>query len=122
MQLSQNPQSQAINNTSKPETTSFLSLQKLKRNQPVPKTAVVCLVHLEEESAKRDEEVEIEDPDSINGVTEEFMVHLAQAMQDTQVEEKHCYHCSSPEHFIHDCPLVRASRENTQLKHKEGMA
>ena len=34
----------------------------------------MCLAHLEEESTKREEEKEIEDPDGINGVTEEFMV------------------------------------------------
>ena len=79
------------------------------------------LAHLEEESTKKDEDVEIEDPDGINRVTEEFMVHLVRAMKDAQVEEKHCYHCSSWEHFICDCLLVRASRENVQLKHKEGM-
>ena len=78
------------------------------------------LAHLEEESIKRDEEVEIKDPDGINGVTEEFMVHLAWAVKDAQVEEKHCYHCSSPEHFICNCLLVRASRENMQLNCKEG--
>ena len=80
------------------------------------------LVHLEEESAKRDEEVEIEDPDGIDRVTEEFMVCLAQALKDAQVEEKCCYHCSSPEHFMHNCLLVGAFRENMQLNHKEGMA
>ena len=40
----------------------------------------------------------------------------------TQVEDKHCYHCRSPDHFIHDCPLVRAPRENMQLNCKEGIA
>ena len=69
----------------------------------------VCLVHLEEESAKKDEGMESEDPNGIDGVTEEFMVHLARAVKDTQVEEKHCYHCSSLEHFICDCPLVKES-------------
>ena len=82
----------------------------------------MCLAHLEEESTERDREVESEDPDSINRVMEEFMVHLARAVKDTQVEEKLCYHCSSPKHFIHDCPLVRTSRENMQLNCKEGMA
>ena len=118
MELSENPWSQVIDNTAKPKTTGFFPLQKLKGNQPVSKTAVVCLLHLEEESVKRDEEVEIEDPDATNGVTEEIMVCLAWAMKDAQVEEKYCYHCSSPEHFIHDCPLVRASRENMQLNCK----
>ena len=122
MELSQNPWSQTIDNTAKLKATSFFSWQKLKGNQPVTKSTAMCLVHLEEESAKRDEEVEIEEPDGIDGVTEEFMVHLAQAMKDDQVEEKCCYHCSGPEHFICNCPLVRASRENTQLNCKEGTA
>ena len=80
------------------------------------------LVYLEEESAKKDKEVESEDPDGIDGVTEEFMVCLTRAVKDAQVEEKCCYHCSSPEHFICNCPLVRALRENIQLSHKEGTA
>ena len=120
MELSWNPQGQVIDNTTKPKTTSFFPLQKLKGNQPVPKMATMHLAHLEEGSVKREEEEEIKDPDSINGVTEEFMVHLVQAMKDAQVE-KHCYHCSSPEHFICNCPLWRASRENMQLNCKEGM-
>ena len=44
--------------------------------------ATVCLAHLEEESAKRDEDVESKDPDGIDGVTEEFMVCLATAVKD----------------------------------------
>ena len=80
------------------------------------------LAHLEGESTERDEEVESKDPNSINRVTEEFMVHLMRAVKNAKVEEKCCYHCSSPKHFIHDCLLVRASRENTQLNCKEGMA
>ena len=68
MELSQNPWSQAIDNTTKPKTTSLFPLQKLKGNQPVPKAATICLAHLEEESTKRDKEVESEDPDSIDGL------------------------------------------------------
>ena len=79
-------------------------------------------MHLEEESTKRDEEVEIEDPDGMDEVMEEFMVCLAWAAKDAQVKEKCCYHCSSHKHFICDCLLVRASRENMQLNCKEGMA
>ena len=56
MKLSQNLHSQAIDTTAKPKTTSFFPLWKLKGNQLVCKTAAVCLVHLEEESAKREEE------------------------------------------------------------------
>ena len=43
--------------------------------------AAMHLAHLEEESTKRDEEVESEDPDSINRVTEEFMLCLVRAMK-----------------------------------------
>ena len=84
--------------------------------------ATVHLAHLEEESAEKDKEMERGDPDGIDRVTEEFMVHLVRAMKDAQVEEKCCYHCSSQDHFIHNCLLVRAWRENTQLNCKEGMA
>ena len=73
------------------------------------------LVHLEEESTEKEEEGKTEDPNGIDGVTEEFMVCLAWAVKDAQVEEKHCYHCSSPKEFICNCLLVRASKENMQL-------
>ena len=79
----------------------------------------MSLAHLEEESAENDKEVESEDPNSIDGVTEEFMVHLVRAMKDTQMEEK-C--CSSLKHFIHDCPLVKALGAKSHLNCKEGMA
>ena len=70
MELSQNPQSQAIDNTAKPNTASFFPLQNLKGNQPVSKTTTMHLEHLEEESTERDKEVDSEDPDSIDGVME----------------------------------------------------
>ena len=113
IELSRNPQSQVVDNATKPKTTSFFPLWKLKGNQPIPKMATVHLAHLEEKSTKRDEKVKGEDLDSINGVTEEFMVCLTRAVKDAKVEEKCCYHCSSPKHFIHDCSLVRALRDNT---------
>ena len=109
------------NNTTKPSTTSFFPLQ-LKGTQPALKTPAVHLVHLEEEIAKKDEEVESKDPDGIDRVTEEFMVHLVGAMKDTQVEKKHCYHYSSLEHFICHCPFVKTSRVNMHLNCKEWMA
>ena len=99
--------------------TSFFPLQKLKGTQPALKTPAVHLAHLEEESAKKDEEVGSKDPSGLNGVTEEFMVHLVRAMKDAQVEEKHCYHCSSLEHFIHDCPLVK-HQEQIHIKLQGG--
>ena len=56
----------------------------------------------------------------IEGVTEEFMVHLSRAVKDAQADEKHCYHCSSPEHFICNCLLIKTSREKKQLNGNEG--
>ena len=38
------------------------------------------------------------------------------------MDEKRCYHCSSSEHFIHNCPLMKAARDKKQLNGKEGMA
>ena len=71
------------------------------------------LAHLEEEDAGRDEDEESNDPSRIEGVTKEFMMCLVRAVKDVQTEEKCCYHCSSPEHFICNCPLVKTSRQNT---------
>ena len=55
---------------------------------------------LEEEGTDDGEDPESDDPDEIEGVTEEFMVRLARVVKDAQVDERHCYHCSSPEHLI----------------------
>ena len=79
------------------------------------------LAHLEEEDTRSNEDKESNDPSGIEGVTGEFMVHLARAVKDAQTEEKCCYHCSSPEHYIHNCLLIKTLRENTQLNGKEGM-
>ena len=122
MELSRSPRTQTTNSVPKPWATSFFPMQKLKGNWPAPKAPAVCLVHLEEEDARRNEDQESDDPNRINGVTEEFMVHLARAVKDTQTEVKHCYHCSCPEHFIHNCPLMKCLRVNMQLNSKEATA
>ena len=57
------------------------------------------LTQLEEEDADNSEDLESDDPNGIKGVDEEFMVRLGRAVKDAQTDEKHCYHCSSPEHF-----------------------
>ena len=80
------------------------------------------LTQLEEEGTNNGEDPESDDPDGIKGVTEEFMVRLARVVKDAQVDEKCCYHCSSPEHFIHNCLLMKATRDKRQLNGKEGMA
>ena len=80
------------------------------------------LAHLEEEDSGNGEDPESDDPSGIEGVTKEFMVYLAWAVKDDQADEKHCYHCSSPDHFIHNWPLVKTSRHKKQLNGKEEMA
>ena len=86
------------------------------------KKPIMHLTQLEEENADDDKDLESNDPDGIDGVTKEFMVRLARAVKDSQVDEKCCYHCSSPEHFIRNCPLMKAVRDKKQLSGKEGMA
>ena len=78
-------------------------------------------MQLEEEDTNNGEEPESDDPDGIKGVTEEFMVQLARAVKDAQKDERCCYHCSSPEHFIRNCPLMKTARDKKQLNGKEGM-
>ena len=80
------------------------------------------LAHLDEEDTGDDEDQESDNPGRMEGVTEEFIVCLARAVKDAQADEKCCYHCSSPEHFIHHCPLIKTSREKKQLNGKEGTA
>ena len=77
---------------------------------------------MEEEGTDDGEDHESDDPDGIEGVTEEFMVQLATAVKDTQMDEKHCYHCSISEHFIRNCLLMRTARDKKQLNGKEGTA
>ena len=91
----------------------FFPLWKLKGTQHT-KTPV-RVVHLEEEGSDEEVGAENEDPDGIDGVTEEFIVHLARTVKEAQQDEKHCYHCSSMEHFICECLLVKASWSATHL-------
>ena len=77
-------------------------------------------MQLEEEDANEGEDLESNDPDGIEGVIEEFMVQLARAVKDTQTDERHCYHCSSSEHFIRNFPLMKTARDKKQLNGKEG--
>ena len=120
IKLSQNSRIQASDGWSKPRPTSFFPLRKLKGSQPFPKKPTVQLVQLEEEDAGDGEEQESDDSDGIKGVTEEFMVQLARVVKDAQMDEKHCYHCSSPEHFIRNCPLMKTARDKKQLNGKGG--
>ena len=121
IELSRTSRTQTTDSSSKPRTTSFFPLRKLKGSQPFPKKPAVHLAQLEEEDANEGEDLESENPDGIKGVTEEFMVWLARAVKDTQMDERCCYHCSSPEHFIRNCLLMKTARDKKQLNRKEGM-
>ena len=122
IKLSRSSRSQPTDGLSKPRTTSFFPLRKLKSNQPFPKKPVVWLAQLEEEDTDDGEYTESNDPDGIEGVMEEFMIQLARAVKDAQMDEKSCYHCSNPEQFICNCLLVKTARDKKQLNGKEGMA
>ena len=121
IELSQSSRIHTADGPSKPRTTSFFPLRKLKGNQPFSKKPAVQLAQLKEEDADNGEDPESDNPDWIEEVTEEFMVWLARAVKDAQTDEKQCYHCSSPEHFIHNCPLMKTARDEKQLNGKEGM-
>ena len=103
MKLSWSSRIQAADGPSKPRTTSFFPLRKLKGSQPSPKKPTIWLAQLEEEDPDDGEDPESDNPDGTEGVSEEFMVWLARAVKDAQMDEKCCYHCSSPEHCIHNC-------------------
>ena len=103
-------------------TTSFFLLRKLKGSQPLSKKPAIHLAQLEEEDANGGEDPESDDPGGIEGVTEEFMVQLAGVVTDAQADKKCCYHCSSPEHFICNCLLMKTARDKKLLNGKEGMA
>ena len=108
------PHSQTTNKASKPKVMSFFPLQNLKGTQPT-KTPAIIAVDLEEEGSDEEVGTKSKDPDGLDGMMEEFIVHLVRAVKEAQQEEKCCYHCSSKEHFICECPLVKASRSATYL-------
>ena len=96
--------SQMGDNSTKAKGIAFFPLQKLKGTQPV-KTPEVWVAHLEQDDTDKEESAESDNPYGTEGVTEEFILHLARAVKEAQQDEKHCYHCSNPEHYIHECPL-----------------
>ena len=110
-----------LDSTGKPNVMSLFPLWKVKGTQPT-KIHDVWVATLEEESTDKEEGTGSEDPNDIEGVTKKFILHLPRVVKDTQQEEKHCYHCVSPEHFIRNCPLLKASRTDSHLNQKEEMA
>ena len=120
IELSQSSRTPATDGPSMPQTTSFFPLRTLKGSQLLSKKPTVHLAQLEEEDANDGEDPESDDPNGIEGVTEEFLVQLARAVKDAQTDERCCYHCSSPKHFICNCPLMKTARNKKQLNGKEG--
>ena len=98
-----------VDSLAKLKVMSFFPLRKLKGTQ-LTKTPAVQLAHLDEEATNDEEGTDSEDPDGLDVMSEEFMEHLTRAVKDPQQEEKCCYHCTSLEHFIRDCPLVKSAR------------
>ena len=82
--------SQMADNPTKPKVMSFFPLQKLKGTQPV-KTPAVQVAHLEEDGADKEEGAKTDNPNGIEGMTEEFIVHLTRAVKEAQQDEKCCY-------------------------------
>ena len=73
IELSQSSRIQTAGGPSKPRTTSFFPLRKLKGNQPLSKKPTIHFTQLEEEEADNGEDPESDDPGGIEGVTEEFI-------------------------------------------------
>ena len=74
IELSQISRFQTTDGPSKPRTTSFFPLRKLKGNQSLSKKPAIHLAQLEEEDADDGEDLESDDPGGIEGVTEDFMI------------------------------------------------
>ena len=74
IELSRGSRFQTTDSLSKPRTTSFFPLRKLKGNQPLSKKPTLHLAQLEEEDADDGNDPESDDPDGLEGVMKEFMV------------------------------------------------
>ena len=74
IELSRNSRIQTADGPSKPRTTSFFPLRKLKGNQQLSKKPIMHLAQLEEEDADNSEDLESDVPGGIKVVMEEFMV------------------------------------------------
>ena len=120
--LSRSPRPPVTNGPTRPRATSFFPLRKLKGSQLLTKKPAVRLAQLDEEGIDEGEDQESDDPNGIKGVMEEFMVQLARVVKDAQKDEKCCYHCNSPDHFIRNCLLMKTIRDKKQLNGKEGTA
>ena len=67
IKLSRSSRSQLTDGPSKPRTTSFFPLRKLKGSQPFPKKPAIWLAQLDEEDTDDGEDPESNDPDGNQG-------------------------------------------------------
>ena len=74
IELSWGSRFQTTDGPSKPRTASSFPLRKLKGNKPPSKKPTICLAQLEEEDADNGDNPESDDPNGLEGLTEEFMV------------------------------------------------
>ena len=74
IKLSRSSRSQPTDGPSKPRTTSFFPLRKLKGSQPFPKRPAMQLAQLDEEDTDNVKDPDSDDPDGIEGMTKDFMV------------------------------------------------
>ena len=77
------------------------------------------MAHLEEKTTNEEEGVNGEDPDGIEGTTEEFILCLARAVKDAQQMEKCWYHCDGPDLFVCDCPQLAEMKADAPLNQKD---
>ena len=111
--------SQTTEKISKPKVTSFFSSMK-SEGYPAyqdPNCKRKCIW---KKRVPKKRQVP-KDPNGIEGVTGEFIVCLARVAKETQKDKNQCYYWSSMDHFICECPLVKASRSATHLNWMEGI-
>ena len=65
LELSQSSRTQTADGSSKPRTTSFFPLRKLKGNQPLSKNPTIHLAQLEEEEVDDGKGPESDNPDGM---------------------------------------------------------
>ena len=75
---------------------------------------------MEEESADKEEGTESEDPDGIEGITKEFIVHLARAVKDAQQEKKMLLPLQQPRALYLRLPVGEGIQRRLTFKLKGG--
>ena len=77
------------------------------------------LANLEQEGARKDKDEGSNDPNRINGVIEEFMVHLARAIKDAKQRRSAAITVVAQNIFTCNCPLMKTLKK-TAVKWQGG--